>query len=232
MKYLKPFNEAEKIKTTEKDIPEFVEKISEMIEINWEIYDLEEDVVLKMVKKLLKKIPYIELYSPEEAHTRTELLVIYILNIGVSVANDLDQSESKNVFRYEDLIKSVGSVLKFDRIATEKLSYNGPDITSSSILATTYNIKEQMEDMEESIEKNYQIYNDNGDKIGEDNLAELKIIIGCIYQFGYGIGADRKRKIRDESRNRLHMLMSKKDKTPEEEIEYKSAFQKFMDGLK
>lgn len=214
-------------KTTEKDIPLFIEKISEMIDVNWEIYEFEESEVEKVIKKSLKKTPYVELYSPEEAYTKTELLAIYIFNVGISVAEDPNHN-----FKYENLLKNIEKILKFDKVDDKTLSYKGPDITSSSVLATTHNIKDQIKDIKETIEKYYKIYDDEGEFIEDDKLAELKIIFGCIYQFGYGLGMDRKRQNSDENREILNKLMMNKNRTPEEEVKFKEVLKKFMGGLK
>ena len=244
MKYLKLFNDPylpkdgkilesvkQKQKTTESDIPKFIEKISELIEINWEIYEFDEKMVEGVIKKSLKKIPYIELYSPEEAYTKTELLAIYILNVGGSVAGDLSDSNSKNNFRYDDLLKNIEKILKFDRFGDKKLSYNGPDITSSSVLATTPNIKTQIKEIKDTISRYYMEYNEETDEEVEDRLAELKIIFGCVYQFGYGLKYDMVRSAKDEERTKMMDLMGKKERTVEEEKEFKDALKKFMSKL-
>lgn len=171
----------------ESETLEFIEKISNLISINWDIYDIDYDHIDSVVSKHLDKIEQIELISADLTKTDTEYLVVKILNVGYSVGflsgNILKYNSIK--FDFEKFFEDISENLKIDEINNKKLNYSGPDITSSSILAGTYNIKDSIKSIKKDIDRRYSGYDG---PIPE--YPEVTIILGKVYQYGYGAGHD------------------------------------------
>ena len=183
----KKFNEAKSSKTlervyTQEETLEFVHKMSEMIAKNWEFYFMDYDGIEDIVQKHIGEVPLKEYLSKDEATSMEEGLLIQLLNIGYSIgyvrANII--SKVKVTFQFEDFFDNLDQCLKMDQIAYNKLSWDGPEIRSSSILATTFTIKDTIKDLKRTAER---YHNDSEN-------SELLVILGKVYQYGYGIGYD------------------------------------------
>lgn len=184
MKYLKRFNEG-KNEYPESEIIEFVRKISKMVSINWDLYDIDIDAIDDLLKDTMPEVDYVEILNPDVSKTDIEYLVVKLLNIGYTLGvEDNKRLSRKYNFDFEDFFEGVSKLFKIDQIASKRLSYNGPDIKSSSILAVCNNIKDTMKDIKNMVERYYT------DIDSDIKYPEVTIILGKVYQYGYGIGKD------------------------------------------
>ena len=178
----------EKVKSATGNLPVFIEKISELIETNYELYDIDDELLENIIDKHLIgknykdkqiKIEFKEKFANPK--TNIEMVVALIVNFGYSVGRFAGGNGNTPQVRFSEFIDEVVTGLHFDRNSRHGLSYDGPDILSSSILASSFNIKQQVKEIEDGVRRYY-----NNDK----EFGELKILIGCIYQYGYGLGHD------------------------------------------
>ena len=195
MKYLKSFNESDavlkrisgRIEQAEKSIPEFITKMSEVINTNYEIYDIDEELIMYTFHKYLfgnkrkDKIEYKDLFSSPNTDN-TGRIVSMLLNFGYSIAYFKESDLGNEIdIDFSDFIGDMFKCLHFDRISDNKLTYDGPVVLSSSITASSFGTKEQIDRMDDMVERYY-----NDDK----EVGEISVLIGCIYQYGYGLGND------------------------------------------
>lgn len=189
MKYLKRFNESRtsdvldsvlaNANAAKNALPEFASAISKLINTNYEIDYVNEIELFDVIKKYIKDIPYVDVFSNDKSST--ESLIKYIVNFGYSTSYYSEVDGSRFEFDYDDFMEDVFNVAKFDRISNKKLYYNGPDILSSSVLASGLTIEETIKRIRKTIESHYE----------DDSDAELKIILGKVYDYGYGLGRDQ-----------------------------------------
>jgi hypothetical protein len=169
-------------------IPEFIIKMSEVINTNYEIYDIDEDLIMSTFQSYLtadkgkKKIEYRDICGDLSDIDNTGRVVSLILNYGYSIGYFCGNLSSSDVdVQFNNFISDIFKCLHFERVSSNKLSYNGPVVLSSSITASSFGTKTQIDRMDDMIERYY-----HGDK----EVGELSVLIGCIYQYGYGLGND------------------------------------------
>lgn len=165
----------------EEETMEFVHKMNEMISKNWEFYFVDYDELSDYIEKNMG-LPYEDHFGEKKASNMLEGLIIKLLNVGYIVGkfNSDILNSSKNKFNYENFFSELENYYSVDRIGNERLVWNGPDIKSSSILAGSFNIKDDIRDIRAKANKYHR-----GKKDGE-----ILIILGKIFQYGYGIGHD------------------------------------------
>ncbi len=178
----------ERVNTINIDLPIFIEKISELIDINYSIYDIDSDMINNILDKYLigsdlynkkQSIEMVDKYKTPK--TNTEVVSSKILNFGYSIGAFASIMGNSVDIDYSKFIDDIINGLHFSKESNNRIEYNGPDIISSCILATTPNIKIQIGDIKQRVKR----YLNNDQEFGE-----LKVIIGCIYQYGYALGND------------------------------------------
>lgn len=197
MKYLKKFNEsfdrvelkrqiAEMNKRTKADVdyvkgnlPEFINTITNLITLNHQLDYLDDNKIQTIVKKHFGNIPYLETFTSPKSSTQQ--LVSYILNVGYSIGYYVPLNEHPDV-DFSELIEDIMKIAQFDRIDDRKLKYKGPDIKSSSILATCTNIEQSI--------NNKESYNRFMEDHEDEEFPELILLFSQIYRYGYGLGND------------------------------------------
>ncbi len=192
MKYIKGYNEAKKSRTDQildeigikankakNALPEFINKISSLISVNHELDYIDEAKINSTIKTELKTIPYIEVFSKPKSSIQQ--IATYIVNVGYSIGYYVKREIGNNSdIDFTELIDSITLATNFNKNDNIKLNYKGPDILSSSILATCPNISTTINDQ-------YDRFMEDSE---DDDLAELKLIFGKIYGYGYGLGND------------------------------------------
>lgn len=170
-----------------KNLPKFINDISELISVNYNMYDLNNEKIEEIIDKYLvnrkgKKIEYINVFN--DPKTNIEVLSTYLANIGYSLGYYIGDIMNNCDFDYSYFMEDLMKVITFERIDNQKLSYNGPEILSSSILACSFNIKQSIKNIDRDIEEY-----DEDEEI-DVKMLELRTILGKIYQYGYGLGND------------------------------------------
>lgn len=167
----------------ESETIEFIKKISSLITTNWEFYDVDFYKIDDLIETYIPSDKFIKFLSEENASTLEEKVAIRILNVGYTVGyiNGNSILPSKHIkFKFEEFFDEIRKFIKIDQFDYKKLSYDGPDIRSSSILASSINIKQEIRSIKRYIEEHF----------SDENNAEVIIILGKIYQYGYGAGHD------------------------------------------
>lgn len=171
-------------------IPEFISKMSEVINTNYEMYDFDENLIMDRLKSYLTagkgkfKIDYKKICS-DKGFDNTGRVVALILNFGYSIgyyqADTLNSRHGDPDIYFADYINDIIKCVHFERVSNNKLTYNGPNVLSGSVTASSFNTKQQIDKMDDMIERYYD---------GDSDRGEISVLIGCIYQYGYGLGND------------------------------------------
>lgn len=224
MKYLKPYKifegsyEVRERVSNRRDrakaaIPEFISKMSEVIETNYEIYDIDENLIMDRLKSYLtadkgkEKIEYKEICDTTDVNN-TGRVISLILNFGYSIgyyqADTMSFPKDLDIY-FTDWVRDIIKCLHYEKVSDNKLSYNGPIVLSSSVTASSFDTKRQIDNMDDMIERYYN---------GDSEIGEISVIIGCIYQYGYGLGNDTAYMVTMDNTDKLRDAL-KRGETPE-----------------
>lgn len=169
-------------------IPEFISKMSGVINTNYEIYDIDEDSIMNTLNSYLTadkgkiKIEYRDICGDISEVDNTGRVIAMILNFGYSIGYFSGKPSLHNVdIQFDEFIRDVFKALHFEKVSDNKLTYDGPNVLSSSITASSFNTHEQIKRIKDSIKRYYH---------GNKEIGELSVLVGCVYQYGYGLGND------------------------------------------
>ena len=212
-------------------VDEFIEEIKRCIEINHEVLATDLSNRLDSAIKEVFGDDYNKWYlKPIDTDKESSKFTFYpddlslafakLINLGYSIGYVTEKYSTSRSFRFSKFFGYDGEVFTgekdFKKVSSNPLDYRGPDISHHSLLASSFDIKTSLSP------KNIQY--------GEEDQgnSEISTIFSKPFAYGYDAGAkmvDLERDLYYEkigtTYDRYHDLIMIKDKTPEEEKEYK-----------
>lgn len=163
---------------SDEELQLFMDEMEKLITTNYELWDINEEEITKYAEEYVGQ----ELIDrfPIKPKSNIQKLMKLMIDIGTTVAKQ-NNPVHKSKFAFETFFNEVKDLLRFDKTSDEELNYNGPDIKSVSITATSYGIYDTLSDIKGQISKYYR-------KHGE--MAELVLLLGQTYKFAYGWAND------------------------------------------
>jgi len=188
-------------------IPDFIKKMSNVINTNYEIYDIDEESIMNTLQSYLtadkgkKEIEYREICGDMSNIDNTGRVVAIILNYGYSIGYFSAGSTSNPDVQFSNLISDIFKSLHFEKVSNNAIPpYDGPVVLSSSITASSFDTKKQIDDIGDMIKRYYN---------GDSEIGELSVLIGCIYQYGYGLGNDTSYMVTMDEHEKLLTVLNK-----------------------
>lgn len=177
--------------TAKANVNEYVKRLSDLISINYEIYDIDENAIMECISrystgtsydKKKANIPYVDVCG-DSGLDNTGRVSSIILSFGYSVGYFSASQMGMDIdIMFSDFVSDIFKTLHFEKVSNNKLPrYTGPDVISPSITATSFGTKKQIDDIDDMIERYYD---------GDEERGEISVMIGCLYQYGYGYGND------------------------------------------
>jgi hypothetical protein len=167
---------------TDEVLLDFVKEMSKTLSRNWKINSkFDRSIFDTMYDKY--NVKYVEHY-PGTPKNDMEELIYLVLNYGYVVGDN--KRKLLPVDHTTNFVKSmiaITEVIDVSEISKDKLTYNGPDITSCSVTACSYDISGTLKNIgrcTKGIKEEMPKY----------KHPRFVVMLGLVYNYGYGYGND------------------------------------------
>ncbi len=174
---------------TDEYLQSFVDEMCKTIRSNWVVKSFEMNKVISIME-VDYDMEYSEYYPGEpnnwqDTYDPLEDLIFTVLNFGYATAQSKNNflSNKKTKLDFCKCMEELSKVIEVEQISKSKLVYGGPDVTSCSVLATTFGIQDSLKKIGKETKRMSEVVPNFSNK-------RFMVMMMLVYRFGYGYGSD------------------------------------------